>query len=93
MFSGKSNDFITDGFLYNNLGAGNAKRPTVGSSATKSRMASFFGRLNYTFKDRYLLTATLRADGSSNFASGERWGFFLQLLPDGGLRKKSSWLL
>ena len=35
MFSGKSNDFITDGFLYNNLGAGNAKRPTVGSSATK----------------------------------------------------------
>ena len=76
MFSGKSNDFITDGFLYNNLGAGNAKRPTVGSSATKSRMASFFGRLNYTFKDRYLLTATLRADGSSNFASGERWGFF-----------------
>ena len=36
--------------LYNNLGAGNAKRPTVGSSATKSRMASFFGRLNYTFK-------------------------------------------
>jgi TonB-linked SusC/RagA family outer membrane protein len=39
-------------------------------------MASFFGRLNYTFKDRYLLTATLRADGSSNFASGERWGFF-----------------
>ena len=76
MLSGKSNDFITDGFLYNNLGAGNAKRPTVGSSATKSRMASFFGRLNYTFKDRYLLTATLRADGSSNFASGERWGFF-----------------
>ena len=52
MLSGKSNDFITDGFLYNNLGAGNAKRPTVGSSATNSRMASFFGRVNYSFKDR-----------------------------------------
>ncbi len=74
--SGKSNDFITDGFLYNNLGAGNAKRPTVGSSSTKSRMASFFGRVNYSFKDRYLLTATLRADGSSNFADGNRWGYF-----------------
>lgn len=74
--SAKSNDFITDGFLYNNLGAGNAKRPTVGSSATKSRMASFFGRVNYSFKDRYLLTATLRADGSSNFAEGNRWGIF-----------------
>ena len=76
MLSGKSNDFITDGFLYNNLGAGNAKRPTVGSSATKSRMASFFGRVNYSFKDRYLLTATIRTDGSSNFAEGNRWGVF-----------------
>ncbi len=76
MLSGKSNDFITDGFLFNNLGAGNAKRPTVGSSATKSRMASFFGRVNYSFKDRYLLTATIRTDGSSNFAEGNRWGVF-----------------
>lgn len=76
MLSGKNNDFITDGFLFNNLGAGNAKRPTVGSSATKSRMASFFGRVNYSFKDRYLLTATIRTDGSSNFAEGNRWGVF-----------------
>ena len=74
--SGRNNDFLTDGFLYNNLGAGNAKRPSVGSSATKSRMASFFGRVNYSFNDRYLLTATLRADGSSNFAKGNRWGYF-----------------
>lgn len=76
MLSGKNNDFITDGFLFNNLGAGNAKRPTVASSATKSRMASFFGRVNYSFKDRYLLTATIRSDGSSNFAEGNRWGVF-----------------
>lgn len=76
MLSGKSNDFITDGFLFNNLGAGNAKRPTVGSSSTTSRMASFFGRVNYSFKDRYLLTATIRTDGSSNFAEGNRWGVF-----------------
>lgn len=74
--SAKNNDFITDGFLYNNLEAGNAKRPSVKSSASKSRMASFFGRVNYSFRDRYLLTATLRADGSSNFAEGNRWGYF-----------------
>lgn len=74
--SARNNDFITDGFLYNNLGAGNAKRPSVGSSASRSRMASFFGRVNYSFKDRYLVTATLRADGSSNFAEGNRWGYF-----------------
>ena len=41
-----------------------------------ARMASFFGRLNYTFKERYLLTLTLRADGSSNFAPANRWGYF-----------------
>lgn len=71
-----NNDFLIDGFLYNNLGAGNAKKPRVGSSASKDRMASFFGRINYSFKDRYLLTATLRADGSSNFAENNRWGYF-----------------
>jgi len=37
---------------------------------------SFFGRANYAFKDRYLLTATLRADGSSRFAPNNRWGYF-----------------
>lgn len=76
LLSGGNNDFLTDGFLYNNLGAGNAPKPEVGSSATVSRMASFFGRVNYSYKDRYLLTATVRADGSSNFAEGHRWGVF-----------------
>ena len=41
-----------------------------------SRMLSFFGRVNYTWKDRYIFTATLRADGSSNFAKDNRWGYF-----------------
>lgn len=71
-----NNDFLTDGFLYNNMAAGNAEKPSVGSSAFIDKMASFFGRLNYSFKDRYLLTATLRADGSSNFAPDHRWGYF-----------------
>ena len=39
-------------------------------------LVSFFGRLNYTFKDRYLLTATLRDDGSSRFSKDNRWGLF-----------------
>lgn len=71
-----NNNFLTDGFLYNNMAAGNAEKPTVGSSAAIDKMASFFGRINYSFKDRYLLTATLRADGSSNFSEGHRWGYF-----------------
>lgn len=39
-------------------------------------MLSFFGRLNYTLADKYLATFTLRADGSSKFAKGNRWGYF-----------------
>jgi len=40
------------------------------------KLLSFFGRLNYDFKNRYLLTATYRADGSSKFLGKNRWGYF-----------------
>jgi len=39
-------------------------------------LQSYFGRLNYSFKDKYLFTGTFRADGSSNFAPNNRWGYF-----------------
>ena len=39
-------------------------------------LVSFFGRLNYNFMERYLLTATLRRDGSSRFSANNRWGLF-----------------
>lgn len=73
---GGNSQFLIDGFLYNNLGAGAYPKPPVGSSASKDEMASFFSRINYSYKDRYLLTATLRADGASNFAKNNRWGYF-----------------
>jgi len=43
---------------------------------TENTLISFYGRLNYTFMDRYLLTVTLRDDGSSRFAPDNRWGLF-----------------
>lgn len=43
---------------------------------TESYLVSFFGRMNYTFADRYLLTFTVRQDGSSRFAEDNRWGLF-----------------
>jgi TonB-linked SusC/RagA family outer membrane protein len=42
----------------------------------ESRLASWFGRVNYTFRDRYLITATIRTDGSSKFGPGNQWGTF-----------------
>lgn len=50
--------------------------PTVTYKAMDDRKSSYFGRLNYTYLGRYILTATLRADGSSRFADGNRWGYF-----------------
>ena len=47
-----------------------------GSPSTAGALASFFGRVNYSYKDTYLFSATVRADGSSNFARGHRWGIF-----------------
>ena len=75
LWLGNSN-YLTDSFLYNNIGIGQYVKPTVGSSATKKEMASAFARINYSWKDRYLLTATIRADGTSDFDPAHRWGFF-----------------
>lgn len=49
---------------------------TVVSNAEKNELQSFFGRLNYGFSDKYLITATLRADGSSKFGDNNKYGYF-----------------
>ena len=46
------------------------------SIGTPKHTMSWFGRANYSYKGKYLLTATLRADGSSNFAPNKQWGYF-----------------
>jgi len=47
-----------------------------GGSATINELQSFFSRLNYQFQDKYLVTATVRADGSSKFGSNNKYGYF-----------------
>src|SRR5574344_727469 len=51
-------------------------RPFYTGYSTPSRILSYFGRINYTLLDRYLFTATFRADGSSKFSPSHRWGYF-----------------
>lgn len=48
----------------------------IGGNYTEWSMRSYFGRVNLSWDDRYLLEANLRADGSSKFAPGHRWGYF-----------------
>lgn len=50
--------------------------PTANGRVTKDVLASYFGRVNYSYAEKYLLEATLRYDGSSRFASGNRWGLY-----------------
>ncbi len=53
------------------------ERPTtMNTYAIKNELQSFFGRANYSFADKYMLTATLRADGSSKFGANNKYGYF-----------------
>ena len=47
-----------------------------GNTVPYNDLLSFFGRVNYSYKDKYMVTAIVRADGSCNFAQGNRWGVF-----------------
>nr|WP_293837092.1 TonB-dependent receptor [uncultured Arsenicibacter sp.] len=67
--------FASDALTYNNLGTGITNR-TPTSFASKWSLASYLGRVNYGYDDRYLVTFTLRADGSSRFGDGNKWGYF-----------------
>ena len=51
-------------------------QPTISYISPENRLSSFFGRLNYNIQERFLATFTFRADGSSKFAAGNRWGYF-----------------
>ena len=68
-------NFISDVYGYNNLDAGATwDKPYTGRD--KNTLLSGFGRLNYVMMDRYLLTVTGRADGSSKFGANNKWAFF-----------------
>ncbi|MBC8153975.1 MAG: TonB-dependent receptor [Bacteroidetes bacterium] len=67
--------FPTDYFGFNNLGAGSLL-PAVGSIANRTAFNSYFGRVNYSLMDKYLVTVTARADGSSKFGENNKFALF-----------------
>ena len=66
------------GYLDGTLDALNAGtvRQSIGGTETRDVLESYFGRVNYDYKGKYLLEGIFRYDGSSRFARGNRWGFF-----------------
>jgi iron complex outermembrane receptor protein len=70
-------NFVTDVFSFNNLGAGSqALSVGPGSYILESKLVSFFGRANYGIADKYFLTGVIRRDGSSRLAEGNKWSVF-----------------
>ena len=67
-------------FLWNNMGSiditESANKASMGTGLTEYALSSYMARVNYAFRDRYLLTASARWDGSSVLAEGNKWDFF-----------------
>ncbi len=67
-------------FLWNNMGSvditQSANKAGMGTGLTEYALSSYMARVNYAFRDRYLLTASARWDGSSVLAEGNKWDFF-----------------
>lgn len=81
-FSASNSNFPIDGMAENDLGAGSfltdlGKMPGLGSwRGAGVKLAAFFGRINYSYDNKYIFTASLRREGSSKFFEGSRWGSF-----------------
>ncbi|MCB0557117.1 MAG: TonB-dependent receptor, partial [Phaeodactylibacter sp.] len=77
-FSVTAQDFISDEIDYTNvLGSSTTNNRTIGSFADPiAELQSYFGRANFNISDRYLFTATIRADGSSKFGENNKYGVF-----------------
>lgn len=71
-------NFYNDDLTYHNLGMANNMdiNDVISNNLSTLRMISFYGRINYSYKSRYLLQATVRRDGSSAFGENNRWATF-----------------
>lgn len=74
--SASASGFASDIYESYNLGASSAAARKPSSSLTDWSMLSYFGRLIYTLKDRYIITANMRVDGSSRFGIDNKYGYF-----------------
>jgi len=95
-FNGGSNTNLPsndpdDAFISNTIDPISSQSTYQGAS--QSALASYFGRVNYEFEDRYLLSATFRMDGSSRFGENNRYGFFPSVSAGWVVSKEDFWTL
>lgn len=75
-FNGTGRGYLTPDLSYNAIGTGASDLNLLGSGRQSAVLASYLGRVNYSFKNRYLFTASFRADGSSRFGNNNRFGYY-----------------
>jgi TonB-linked SusC/RagA family outer membrane protein len=85
-FGAYTEELLSDSFSFYDLSAGQLQTRRIGSDLTESEIQSQFGRLNYDYDDKYLLTATVRRDEASVFATNNKVAIF----PSGALGWKVS---
>ena len=95
-------NFTTDATLYNNIGEGTLAaedgKVLMSSNKYDNKLISFFARVNYDWKERYLLSASIRHEGSSRFGANYKWGNFpavsvgWRISDEPWMKKASSWL-
>jgi TonB-linked SusC/RagA family outer membrane protein len=104
-FYAQNYDFPFDSYVWNNLGSGlynggaaGQGQSAVSSTQNGSTLIAFFGRLNYDFDNRYILTGSLRHEGSSKFGANNKWGNFpavsaaWRVSEEGFFKDKFSWI-
>lgn len=68
--------FVNDAIGNENMGAGDPAKRNIDNTYVNSQLLSYYSRLNYALADKYLVTLTMRADGSSKFGKNNKWGYF-----------------
>ncbi len=69
-------DFFDSAMAWNFMASGEAPKAIGNTFSNDDKILSFFTRVNYSIKDKYQISATMRADGSSKFTKGHKWGYF-----------------
>lgn len=76
MFGGSITGFPTDALKTDNFGLGNTNNDALRSNHEENTLLSYLGRINYNLYDKFLFTASIRADGSSRFGANNKYGYF-----------------
>ncbi len=81
----QASDFVNEATGNENMGSGNPEKNVISNTLSRQELVSFLGRINYSFMNRYLVTFTMRSDGSTKFGDNNKWAYF----PSGAISWKA----